>query len=78
MKARVLHVITRLDLGGAQQNTLYCARHHDRDRFDVELISGCSGNDPAFDKSVYLDYVESRADSKFLPGSSPLERTPKK
>ena len=37
---RVLHLITRLELGGAQQNTLYCARHHDRDRFDVELIAG--------------------------------------
>jgi len=36
----VLHLITRLELGGAQQNTLYCARHHDRDRFDVELIAG--------------------------------------
>ena len=37
---RVLHLITRLELGGAQQNTLYCTRHHDRDRFDVELIAG--------------------------------------
>ena len=35
MKARVLHVITRLDLGGAQQNTLYCVSHHDRARFEV-------------------------------------------
>jgi len=37
---RVLHLITRLELGGAQQNTLYCARHHDRECFDVELIAG--------------------------------------
>lgn len=37
---RVLHLITSLELGGAQQNTLYCTRHHDRDRFDVELIAG--------------------------------------
>jgi glycosyltransferase involved in cell wall biosynthesis len=40
---RVAHVITRLELGGAQQNTLYCARHHDRERFDVELIAGRGG-----------------------------------
>ena len=40
---KVLHLITRLELGGAQQNTLYCTRHHDRDRFDVELIAGCGG-----------------------------------
>jgi len=40
---RVLHLITLLELGGAQQNTLYCARHHDRERFDVELIAGSGG-----------------------------------
>jgi len=36
-------LITRLDLGGAQQNTLYCARHHDRDRFDVSVWAGPGG-----------------------------------
>lgn len=40
---RVLHVITRLDLGGAQQNTLFCTAHHDRERFDVELLAGAGG-----------------------------------
>ncbi|NIM00365.1 MAG: glycosyltransferase [Acidobacteria bacterium] len=40
---RVLHLITRLELGGAQQNTLHCVRHHDRDRFEVELIAGGGG-----------------------------------
>jgi len=39
-KHRVLHLITLLELGGAQQNTLYSVRHHDRSRFDVELIAG--------------------------------------
>jgi glycosyltransferase involved in cell wall biosynthesis len=39
----VVHVITRLDLGGAQQNTLFCVRHHDRRRFDVGLIAGAGG-----------------------------------
>jgi len=42
-KHRILHLITRLELGGAQQNTLYCMRHHDRERFDVELIAGAGG-----------------------------------
>lgn len=37
---RVAHVITRLELGGAQQNTLYCVRHHDRARFEVALLAG--------------------------------------
>jgi glycosyltransferase involved in cell wall biosynthesis len=40
---RVLHLITRLELGGAQQNTLYCAAHHDRERFEVELLAGAGG-----------------------------------
>lgn len=40
---RIAHVITRLDLGGAQQNTLYCVAHHDRSLFDVELVAGCGG-----------------------------------
>jgi glycosyltransferase involved in cell wall biosynthesis len=42
-RARVVHLITRLDLGGAQQNTLYCARHHDRRRFEVALWAGAGG-----------------------------------
>ena len=40
---RVLHLITRLDLGGAQQNTLYCAARHDRERFEVDLLAGAGG-----------------------------------
>ena len=42
-RARIVHLITRLDLGGAQQNTLYCVRHHDRARFDVGLWAGAGG-----------------------------------
>jgi glycosyltransferase involved in cell wall biosynthesis len=43
VKYRVAHVITRLDLGGAQQNTLYCVGRHDRERFEVELLAGRGG-----------------------------------
>lgn len=39
----VLHVITLLELGGAQQNTLYSVAHHDRDRFRVALLAGKGG-----------------------------------
>ena len=42
-RARIVHLITRLELGGAQQNTLYCVAHHDRQRFDVALWAGCGG-----------------------------------
>lgn len=39
----VVHLITRLDLGGAQQNTLFSVAHHDRVRFDVRLVAGSGG-----------------------------------
>lgn len=49
MKARVIHLITKLELGGAQQNTLYTVEHLDRERFSVALWSGDGGilNDDA-------------------------------
>jgi glycosyltransferase involved in cell wall biosynthesis len=37
---RVLHVITRLVVGGAQENTLLTVAHLDRSRYDVTLASG--------------------------------------
>jgi len=40
---RILHLITKLELGGAQQNTLFCTAHHDRQRFEVELLAGRGG-----------------------------------
>jgi glycosyltransferase involved in cell wall biosynthesis len=42
-KYRIVHLITRLELGGAQQNTLFCVQHHDREHFDVELMAGAGG-----------------------------------
>ncbi len=40
---RILHLITRLELGGAQQNTLFCVERHDRERFEVGLMAGAGG-----------------------------------
>ncbi|MBI5622649.1 MAG: glycosyltransferase family 4 protein [Elusimicrobia bacterium] len=42
-RVKVLHIITRLDLGGAQSNTLYTARHLDPERFDCVLAAGPGG-----------------------------------
>jgi glycosyltransferase involved in cell wall biosynthesis len=58
MKARVIHIITRLELGGAQQNTLYTVEHLDRERFSVALWSGDGGilNDDA-KKIPDLDFI---------------------
>ncbi|MEO1334822.1 MAG: glycosyltransferase [Myxococcota bacterium] len=39
----VVHIITRLELGGAQENTLYTCEHLDKDRFKVILAYGPGG-----------------------------------
>jgi glycosyltransferase involved in cell wall biosynthesis len=39
----VVHLVTRLELGGAQLNTLYTAEHLDPLRFDVYLLCGPGG-----------------------------------
>jgi glycosyltransferase involved in cell wall biosynthesis len=39
----VVHIITKLELGGAQQNTLFTLSHLDRGRFTPYLITGCGG-----------------------------------
>ena len=42
-KLRVAHIITQLELGGAQQNTLYTVAHLDRERYEPSLICGKRG-----------------------------------
>lgn len=42
-RVKVLHVITRLDLGGAQQNTLHTVAHLDPARFETVLVCGPGG-----------------------------------
>lgn len=40
---RVIHLITQLELGGAQQNTLYTVKHLDPSLFEPHLICGEGG-----------------------------------
>ena len=42
-RTKVLHMITRLIVGGAQDNTLITAERHDRERFEVHVASGPGG-----------------------------------
>jgi glycosyltransferase involved in cell wall biosynthesis len=42
-RIRVVHLITKLELGGAQLNTLYTAEHLDPTRFDAYLLCGPGG-----------------------------------
>lgn len=62
-RIRVLHLITRLVLGGAQENTLLTAGGLDRGRYAVTLASG-----PTFGPEGSL---EDR-----IPGGIPFERVP--
>ena len=42
-KTKVVHIITKLELGGAQQNTLFTVAHLTRSRYEPVLISGTEG-----------------------------------
>lgn len=42
---KVLHVISGLDVGGAQRLLLYAARYHDRDRYPMGVVSLLSGGE---------------------------------
>ncbi len=42
-KIKVLHLITRLDFGGAQLNTLYTVENLDQRRYEVSLFAGRGG-----------------------------------
>jgi glycosyltransferase involved in cell wall biosynthesis len=58
---KVAHLVTRLDMGGAQQNTLHTIRHLNRASFEPILMCGPGGflddevkNDPAI-RTVFVD-----------------------
>lgn len=59
VKLRVLHVITMLELGGAQRNTLDTVRQLDRQRFTLGLACGLGGE-------LYPE-GESLPDTDFFP-----------
>jgi glycosyltransferase involved in cell wall biosynthesis len=56
VRARILHVITRLELGGAQHNTLYTVEHLDRGQFQAGLAWG--PGDRLDDVAARIDGVE--------------------
>ena len=43
MRIPVIHIITMLELGGAQENTLYTVSHLDPERFNPYLLAGPGG-----------------------------------
>ncbi len=42
-KTKVIHLITKLELGGAQRNTIFTCENLNRDKFEVYLMSGPGG-----------------------------------
>ena len=40
---KVVHIITKMELGGAQQNTLFTVRNLNRKKFKTFLVTGCGG-----------------------------------
>ncbi|MDX6767990.1 MAG: glycosyltransferase family 4 protein [Elusimicrobiota bacterium] len=57
MAAKVVHLITRLDLGGAQGNTLYTVDHLDPARWEAVLVCGEGGAldaEPRRARTVFL------------------------
>ena len=57
-KIKVLHIITKLELGGAQRNTLYTVKNLDRSCFEPLLVSGAGG--------ILDEEAGSIADIKFI------------
>jgi len=54
-KIKVLHIITHLGFGGAQDNTLLTVKGHSRDRFEVHLATGQDYTDWAARGQAYAD-----------------------
>jgi len=69
-RATVLHVITRLELGGAQHNTLYTVSHLDRTRFRAALAWG--PGDRLDDEARALTDVELRPVPELVRPIRPL------
>ncbi len=57
-KIKVAHIITLLELGGAQENTLYTCEHLDKNKFDVMLICGKGGILDAQTKNIKTYFVK--------------------
>ncbi|PIU83124.1 MAG: hypothetical protein COS68_05750, partial [Elusimicrobia bacterium CG06_land_8_20_14_3_00_38_11] len=57
-KIKVVHIITLLELGGAQENTLYTCEHLDKNKFDVMLLCGKGGILDAQTKNIRIYFVK--------------------
>ncbi len=71
-KIRVAHVITRLCNGGAQENTFHSVRLANRDRFEVDLISGpANGHEGSMEDAIERSGVAIRREPSLMRDISP-------
>lgn len=54
VKWKIAHILTRLTLGGVQENTLYCLNNHDRSKYETYLVTG---TDNSFGGKEYLNSI---------------------
>lgn len=60
-KIKVLHVITRLIVGGAQENTMYTVSRLDKSRYEIDVISGPqSGSEGSLIEEFYAHHISLR------------------
>jgi len=72
-RIRVAHVITRMCKGGAQENTFQTVRLANRDRFDVDLISGHTArNEPSMEQTLRNAGIEIIRVKHLVRNPSPL------
>ncbi len=71
-KTRVLHMLTRLALGGAQRNTLDLAVHLPADRYDVEVLAG---PDVGAEQGIQAEFTDRGIPVHILPGLHREEST---
>ena len=56
-KYKIVHIVTRLDFGGAQFNTLYTASHLDPFRFEVSLLAGPGGTMEKIPEDISVNVI---------------------
>lgn len=70
-KIKVAHIITKLELGGAQENTLFTVKNLDRNRFVPILITGNEGT--LLEEAFKLDEVKIHLVPQLLREISPIK-----
>lgn len=70
-KIKIAHIITKLELGGAQQNTLFTLKTLDRDKFMPVLITGNDGM--LLDEALRLDGVKTYLVPQLIREISPIK-----